>query len=123
MLSTRQPQPKQSNKRRVVFRLDIRGSTLDLIALDFSPSLLVESRAVMIEPVRTTFQNTRFLARLVALCIIVCLVAISSADAAEAGRAKRGRPARDPDGTFDSGINKRAGSLMERRFVFAQSRD
>ena len=33
--------------------------------------------------------NTRFLGRLVALCIIVCLVAISSANAAEAGRAKR----------------------------------
>jgi signal transduction histidine kinase len=72
-----------------VFRLDIRGSTLDLIALDFLPSLLVESRAVMDRTSKSYISNTRFLGRLVALCIIVCLVAVSSANAAEAGRAKR----------------------------------
>jgi signal transduction histidine kinase len=38
---------------------------------------------------KSYISNTRFLGRLVALCTIVCLVAVSSANAAEAGRAKR----------------------------------
>jgi signal transduction histidine kinase len=38
---------------------------------------------------KTHISTLRFLGRLVALCIIVCLVAVSSANAAEAGRAKR----------------------------------
>ena len=38
---------------------------------------------------KSHISSTHFLGRLVALCIIVCLVAISSANAAEAGPAKR----------------------------------
>jgi signal transduction histidine kinase len=38
---------------------------------------------------KSHISNTHFLGRLAALCIIVCLVAISSANAADAGRAKR----------------------------------
>ena len=38
---------------------------------------------------KSHISNTHFLGRLVALCIVVCLLAVSSANAGDAGRAKR----------------------------------
>ena len=60
-----------------------------LTGLDFLPSLLVESRAVMDRTGKTHISTLRFLGQRAALCAIVFLVAVCSAHAAESGQAKR----------------------------------